>query len=59
VGVAISLAVPLHHKLEALVLAIPAVGCAILAYAVVAYLLDDGDLRAVLAWARRTARLRG
>jgi len=59
VGLAISLAVPLHHKLEALVLAIPAAGFAIIAYAVVAYLLDDGDLRAVLAWARRAAaRLR-
>jgi putative peptidoglycan lipid II flippase len=58
VGVAISLAVPLHHKLEAAALAVPAAGCAILAYGVVAYLLDNGDLRAVLAWARRTARLR-
>jgi len=58
VGVGISVAVPLHHKLEALVLAVPAVGCAILAYGAVAYLLDDGDLRAVLAWARRTFRLR-
>src|SRR6516225_7501309 len=56
VGVAVSLAVPLHHKLEAAALAIPAAGLAILAYAVVAYLLDDGDLKAVLAWARRTAR---
>jgi putative peptidoglycan lipid II flippase len=58
-GVAFTLVVPLHHKLEALALAIPAVGCAILAYAVVAYFLDDGDLRAVLAWVRRIARLRG
>jgi putative peptidoglycan lipid II flippase len=57
VGVAIALAVPLHHKLEALVLAIPAAGGAILAYAVVAYLLDDGDLRALLTWVRRRARL--
>jgi putative peptidoglycan lipid II flippase len=56
VGVAITLAVPLHHKLEALVLAIPAAVGAILAYAVVAYLLDDGDLRAMLTWVRRTVR---
>jgi putative peptidoglycan lipid II flippase len=58
-GVAVSLAVPLHHKLVAVALAVPAAGCAIIAYGVVAYLLDNGDLRAVLAWVRRTARLRG
>ena len=59
VGVAVSLAVPLHHKLVAVALAVPAAGCAIIAFGVVAYLLDDGDLRAVLAWARRAqARLR-
>ena len=59
VGVAVSLAVPLHHKLVAVALAVPAAGCAIIAFGVVAYLLDDGDLRAVLAWARRAmGRLR-
>jgi putative peptidoglycan lipid II flippase len=58
VGVAISMAVPVHHKLEAFALAVPAAGCAIIAFGVVAYLLDDGDLRAVLAWVRRVARLR-
>jgi len=58
VGVAVSMAVPVHHKLEAFALAVPAAGCAIIAFGVVAYLLDDGDLRAVLAWVRRVARLR-
>ncbi len=58
VGVAVSLSVPSHHKLEAVALAVPAVGCAILAFGVVAYLLDDGDLKAVLAWVRRAARRR-
>jgi putative peptidoglycan lipid II flippase len=58
VGLAVSLAVPLHHKLEAVVLAVPAAGLAILAFGAVAYLLDNGDLRAVLAWARRAARRR-
>jgi putative peptidoglycan lipid II flippase len=59
VGLAVSLAVPLHHKLVAVALAVPAAGCAIIAFGVVAYLLDDGDLRAVLAWVRRAAaRLR-
>ena len=56
VGVAASAAVPLHHKLEAVALAVPAALCAILAFGVVAYLLDKGDLRAVLAWVRRTLR---
>jgi len=59
VGLAVSLAVPLHHELEAAALAVPVAGLAIVAYAVVAYLLDDGDLRAVLAWARRAIRPRG
>src|SRR5271166_5227165 len=58
VGVAVSLAVPVHHKLAALALALPAAVCAILAFGVVAYLLDDGDLKTVLAWVRRTAKLR-
>jgi putative peptidoglycan lipid II flippase len=58
VGLAVCLAIPLHHKLEAAALALPAAGCAIIAFFVVAYLLDDGDLRAVLAWVRRVARPR-
>ena len=56
VGVAVSLAVPLHHKLVAAALAVPAAGCAILAFGVVAYFLDDGDLKTVLAWVRRVVR---
>jgi hypothetical protein len=59
VGVAVSLAVPLHHKLLAAALAVPATVLAISAFGVVAYLLDGGDLKAVLAWVRRAAsRLR-
>jgi putative peptidoglycan lipid II flippase len=58
VGVAISVAVPLHHKLEAFALAVPAAGCAIVAFGVVAYFLDDGDVKAVLRWVRRVRRLR-
>ena len=53
VGVAISLAVPLNHKLVAAALAVPAACGAIVAFGVVAYVLDDGDLKAVLAWMRR------
>jgi len=43
VGVAVSLSVPLHHKLEAVAVAVSAAGCAILAFGVVAYFLDDGE----------------
>jgi putative peptidoglycan lipid II flippase len=52
VGVAVSLAVPLHHKLVAIAVAFPAVACAIIAFGVVAYFLDDGDLKVVLGWLR-------
>jgi putative peptidoglycan lipid II flippase len=58
VGVGISLAVPLHHKLVAAALAVPAAGGAIIAFGVVAYILDDGDLKTVLAWMRRAVRPR-
>jgi hypothetical protein len=58
VGVALSLAVPLHHKLEAFALAVPAACGAILAFGAVAYFLDREDLKAVLVWARRVARRR-
>ena len=58
VGVAISLAVPLNHKLVAAALAVPAACGAIVAFGVVAYILDDGDMKAVLAWVRRAIKLR-
>jgi hypothetical protein len=38
--------------------AVPAAACAVLAFGAVAYLLDDGDLKATLALVRRAARLR-
>ena len=56
VGVAVSLAVPLHHKLVAAAMAVPAACGAIIVFLAVAYFLDDGDLRAVLAWVRRATR---
>jgi putative peptidoglycan lipid II flippase len=56
IGVAVSLAVPLHHKLQAAALAVPAACCAILAFGVMAYVLDKGDLNAVLVWVRRAVR---
>jgi putative peptidoglycan lipid II flippase len=53
VGLAMSMAVPLHHKLAAVALAVPAAAFAIVAFGIVAYLLDHGDLRYVLTRARR------
>jgi hypothetical protein len=47
-----------HHKLEAFAAAVPAAACAVIAFGVVAYLLDDGDLRSVLTWLRRAVRAR-
>ena len=58
VGLALCLAVPLHHKLQAIALAVAAAGLAIAVFGVVAYLLDGGDLKAVLAWVRRVTRRR-
>jgi putative peptidoglycan lipid II flippase len=52
VGVAIGIAVPVSHKLPALGIAILATCGAIAAFGVVAYILDDGDMRTLLAWLR-------
>jgi putative peptidoglycan lipid II flippase len=58
VGVTVSLAVPLHHKLVAVAVAVPAAGCAIIAFGVVAYFLDRGDVRAGLTWIRQAVKRR-
>ena len=55
VGVAVSLAGPVTGKLSAFALAVPAALGAVLAFGLVAYLLDPRDLRTILALARRTA----
>jgi putative peptidoglycan lipid II flippase len=52
-GAAVSLALPGHHKLESFLLAFPAAACAAIAFGIVAFLLDHGDLKAVVSWARR------
>jgi putative peptidoglycan lipid II flippase len=58
VGVVVSIAVPVHHKLlYGLVGAVAAV-FAVGAFFVVAYLLDDSDLRVVVARLRQVIRLR-
>jgi putative peptidoglycan lipid II flippase len=53
VGVAVSAAVPLHHKLEAVALAVPAAAFAVITFGIVAYILDRRDLRSVMGWVRR------
>jgi putative peptidoglycan lipid II flippase len=58
VGAAVTLALPLHHKLlDAGVAALGAAG-AVIAFGVVAYLLDSDDLKTVLARLRRLVRSR-
>jgi putative peptidoglycan lipid II flippase len=57
-GVGISLLLPVTRKLAAGGVAVLAAAGATLAFGVVAYLLDDGDLRAILTRVRRVARLR-
>jgi putative peptidoglycan lipid II flippase len=52
-GVAICLAVPVSGKLAAVGVAVVAAGCAVIAFGAVAYVLDRGDLKAVVARLRR------
>jgi putative peptidoglycan lipid II flippase len=58
VGMAVSLAVPMSGKLLAPGVAVVAAGCAAIAFGLVAYILDGGDLQAVLARLRQMARSR-
>jgi putative peptidoglycan lipid II flippase len=46
-GVAVSLALPLSGKLLATAMAVVAAACAVIAFGLVSYLLDRGDLRAL------------
>jgi putative peptidoglycan lipid II flippase len=57
-GVAVSLAVPLHHKLVAVAVAVLAACCAIIAFGAVAYILDNGDVKAVLTRVHGAVRRR-
>jgi putative peptidoglycan lipid II flippase len=58
-GAAVSNALPVSHKLLDAGVGVAAASCAIIAFAVVAFLLDDGDLRAVLSrLQQQLARLR-
>ena len=57
-GAAVSIALPISHKLLAAGIAVLAAGCAVIAFGVVAYILDNGDLRTALAHLRQATRLR-
>ena len=58
VGVAVCLVAPEGGKLTSAGVAVVAAVCAVVAFGVVAYVLDRGDLRAVVARLRRVARPR-
>ena len=58
VGLAVSIAVPVDRKLVAIGVALLAACCATISFGVVAFILDNGDLRAFLARLRRTSRVR-
>jgi putative peptidoglycan lipid II flippase len=55
-GAGVSLIFPVSHKLLAAAVAVLAAGCAVLAFGLVAYLLNDGDLRAAMSWLRQVTR---
>jgi len=57
-GVTVCLAAPASGKLLAAGTAVIAASCAVIAFGVVAYVLDRGDRKTVLAWLRRIARRR-
>jgi putative peptidoglycan lipid II flippase len=57
-GVSVSMAVHMTHKLLAAGVAVLAAACAAIVFGVVAYILDDGDLRMALARARQLVMVR-
>jgi putative peptidoglycan lipid II flippase len=57
-GLGASIALPTSHKLPAAGTGVLAAGCAVIAFGVVAFLLDSGDLRTVLARLRQVTGLR-
>jgi len=58
-GIAISLALPVSHKALDVVVAVFAAAIAVLVFGGVAYLLDQGDLRAIAVRLRRMLGARG
>jgi hypothetical protein len=58
-GAAVSLALPVSHKALDVVVAVFAAAIAVLVFGGVAYLLDQGDLRAIAVRLRRMLGARG
>ena len=58
VGAGLSVALPVSHKLLYALVGAVASGCAILAFGAVAFFMDDGDLRVVVARLRQVTGLR-
>jgi putative peptidoglycan lipid II flippase len=58
VGAGLSIALPVSHKLLYALVGAVAAGCAILAFGAVAFFMDDGDLRVVVARLRQVTGLR-
>jgi putative peptidoglycan lipid II flippase len=58
VGAGLSVAVPVSHKVLYALVGAVAAGCALLAFGAVAFFMDDGDLRVVLARLRQVTGLR-
>jgi putative peptidoglycan lipid II flippase len=57
-GVAVSIALPIHHKLMAAGITVLAATCAFIVFGLVAYVLDDGELRTALARLRKRVMVR-
>jgi putative peptidoglycan lipid II flippase len=57
-GLAVTLVLPVTGKLLAVGVGVLAASCAVIAFTVVAYLLDQGDVRQVLTWLARIPRPR-
>jgi hypothetical protein len=55
-GLAVTLVFPVTGKLVAVGVAVIAASSAVIAFTVVAYLLDQGDARKVLSWLNRLPR---
>jgi putative peptidoglycan lipid II flippase len=57
-GLGVSVVLPMTHKPMAAGIGVLAAGCAVIAFGIVAFLLDSSDLRALLTQFRQIARLR-
>jgi putative peptidoglycan lipid II flippase len=57
-GAGVCLALPVHHKFADVLVGALAAGCAVIAFALIALLLNRGDVTQVVAWTRRVSMLR-